>query len=46
MYGKFFEIFDSRIVLSINLLELSLKVEIIIKKFFYVDREIYNFKDN
>lgn len=45
-YGKSFEISDSRIVLSINLLELSSKVEIIIKKFPYADRETYNFKDN
>lgn len=40
-YGKSFEISDSRIVLSINFLELSSKVEIIIKKFPYADRETY-----
>lgn len=40
-YGKSFEISESRIVLSINFLELSSKVEIIIKKFPYAEWETY-----
>lgn len=40
-YGKSFEISESRIVLSINFLELSSKVEIIIKKFPYAEWDTY-----